>query len=438
MQVDTNSGSAWDAINLGSVATIEVGGTPSTTVPAYWGDDIPWMSSGDVHQRRIVDVPGRIRAAGLRASNAKIIPSPAVAIALAGQGKTRGTVALTLRPLCTNQSVALVRGREGVLDNGYLFHALDIQYEDLRAWSAGGGRAGLSKALLEAVTLSVPPLPEQRHIAEILDTADRAIGETEALLSKLKRMKTGLMHDLLTRGVDESGQLRDPDAHPEQFKDSLLGRVPGEWEITTLGSVILDAGGFVQTGPFGSQLHAYEYVSKGVPVVMPQDIQDGHISSEQIARVTPEKASSLGRHRVAAGDVLFARRGDLERCAAIDEHTVGWLCGTGCLLVRPSKSKLDSRWLAAVYRHDLSQRQILARAVGTTMVNLNTGLLASLSIAKPSLNEQRRIAEILDAHDGRIRAEEAYRDKLKLQKKGLMEDLLTGRVRVKTTQEVGA
>ena len=72
------------------------------------------------------------------------------------------------------------------------------------------------------------------------------------------------------------------------------------------------------------------------------------------------------------------------------------------------------------------------------MVNLNTGLLASLTIAKPSLNEQRRIAEILDAHDARIRAEEVYRDKRKRQKKGLMEDLLTGRVRVKTAQEVGA
>lgn len=107
-------------------------------------------------------------------------------------------------------------------------------------------------------------------------------------------------------------------------------------------------------------------------------------------------------------------------------------------MVRVPRKQLDGRWLAAVYRHDLIQRQIAARAVGTTMVNLNTGLLAGLLIAEPQLEEQHHIAEALDAHDARIRAEEAYRDKLRLQKAGLMEDLLTGRVRVNAAEEVGA
>src|SRR5947209_5547538 len=107
---------AWSEVRLGTVANVEVGGTPSTAIPAFWGGDIPWMSSGDVHQRQITDVPGRITLLGLQSSNAKMVPAPAVAIALAGQGKTRGTVALTLVPLCTNQSVALVRGRDGILD----------------------------------------------------------------------------------------------------------------------------------------------------------------------------------------------------------------------------------------------------------------------------------------------------------------------------------
>lgn len=326
---------------------------------------------------------------------------------------------------------AVVRAGKNA-DPRFLYHVVFSKAiaDQIRSREIGSNYPAIGESDVKHLRVLVPPIQKQRRIAEILDTADEAIQKTEALIAKLKQVKAGLMNDLLTCGIDENGQLRDPFVHPEQFKDSLLGRIPREWEITTLGDVVLQGGGFIQTGPFGSQLHAHEYVGEGVPVMMPQDMQDGEIIDEHIACVTEEKAQSLARHRVVVGDVLFARRGDLERCAAIHGREVGWLCGTGCLLIRPPKRTLSSRWLAATYRHEASQRQILARAVGTTMVNLNTSLLATLILAKPHIVEQQRIADILDAQDERIRAEEAYRDKLKLQKKGLIEDLLTGRVRV--------
>ncbi|MFN9025219.1 MAG: restriction endonuclease subunit S, partial [Akkermansiaceae bacterium] len=115
--------------------------------------------------------------------------------------------------------------------------------------------------------------PEQTKIAEILSTVDRAIDQTEALIAKQQRLKTGLMQDLLTRGIDEHGNLRSEQTH--KFKDSPLGRIPVEWEFTNFGRVLSQSGGHIQTGPFGSQLHSDEYVSEGVPVVMPQDINRG-------------------------------------------------------------------------------------------------------------------------------------------------------------------
>jgi type I restriction enzyme S subunit len=90
----------WPEMPLGDVATVVVGGTPSTDVPAYWGGDIPWMASGDVHQKRITDVEGRITSLGLRSSNATLVEPPSVAVALAGQGKTRGTAAKVLTRAC--------------------------------------------------------------------------------------------------------------------------------------------------------------------------------------------------------------------------------------------------------------------------------------------------------------------------------------------------
>jgi len=189
-------------------------------------------------------------------------------------------------------------------------------------------------------------------------------------------------------------------------------------------------GGVIQTGPFGSQLHAHEYVSEGIPVIMPQDIQDDHISDNQVARISLAKAEKLARHRADFNDVIFARRGDLSRCASISIKEVGWICGTGCLLIKSPKRVYDSRWLENVYKHDYSQRQILTRAVGSTMVNLNTKLLSNLVIAQPSYNEQIDIVTRIEMHNMRIAAEESYHAKLKQLKKGLMHDLLTGRVRV--------
>src|SRR2546425_3128798 len=101
----------WPEAILKTVADVVVGGTPSTVVPSFWGGEIMWMSSGDVHLKQIYDVPGRITTEGLRRSNAKIVDPPAIAIALAGQGRTRGTVGMTRIPICTNQSVALVKNR---------------------------------------------------------------------------------------------------------------------------------------------------------------------------------------------------------------------------------------------------------------------------------------------------------------------------------------
>ena len=316
------------------------------------------------------------------------------------------------------------------LSDDFLVHFLRFSQGYFRSQGQTGTQANLNTGIVKRHLISLPPLPEQRRIAEVLDTVDAAIQQTEALIAKVKLMKAGLLHDLLTRGLDEHGQLRDPGAHPEQFKDSPLGRIPREWEITKLGEVIFRGGGFIQTGPFGSQLHAHEYTQEGMPVIMPQDIHDDGISEQQIARIPLAKANILARHCVEVNDVVFARRGDLSRCAAIGASEVGWLCGTGCLLLRARGAEVNSRWLADMYRHNHSQRQILARAVGSTMVNLNTSLLVNLIIAKPSYTEQKAIVEKIDAHDARIRAEEAYCDKLKQMKKGLMRDLLTGRVRV--------
>ena len=105
----------------------------------------------------------------------------------------------------------------------------------------------------------------------------------------------------------------------------------------------------VRTGPFGSQLHAADYVQIGVPVVMPRDLADGSISTERVARISPAKAAELSRYRLRAGDIVLARRGEMGRCARVSQRQDGWLCGTGCLRIRPS-GRLDGRFLVQLLR----------------------------------------------------------------------------------------
>jgi len=418
-------------MTLGNICECVLGGTPSTENPMFWGGTIPWMASGDVHLRRIHDVPGRITETGLRCSNATLINPPAVAVGLAGQGKTRGTVALILCSLSTNQSIALLHANGSDLRTDYLFHNLDRRYEELRARSSGGGRGGLSKAILEAVPIDLPPINEQQRISNILDTLDTAIRETEALIDKFKAVKQGLLHDLLTRGIDANGQLRPPQNEaPQLYKESPLGWIPREWEEVTLGEISSRAGGLLQTGPFGSQLHAHEYVADGIPVIMPQDMVNSELSIESIARITLRKAVVLSRHRVRPNDLVFSRRGDLSRCVAIEDTHEGWLCGTGCLLARLPAGEINGYWLSLVYQQRGVQSQVMGRAVGSTMANLNTSILAAITIARPDIAEQDEIARRLKSVGQRIASEERLLAKMKLEKTGLMDDLLTGRIRV--------
>jgi len=184
--------------------------------------------------------------------------------------------------------------------------------------------------------------------------------------------------------------------------EELVGPLPTGWEYTTLGEVCARGGGGVQTGPFGTQLHAADYVSEGVPSIMPQNIGDNRVVRDGIARITVEDAQRLSRYLVRAGDIVYSRRGDVERRALIRDAEDGWLCGTGCLRVRFGDGYMDSMF-ASYYLGDARVREWVVRhAQGATMPNLNTGILSSLPFVKPPLPEQRAVAHILGTLDDKI------------------------------------
>lgn len=171
-----------------------------------------------------------------------------------------------------------------------------------------------------------------------------------------------------------------------------------EWKEYKLGEIAN-----IQTGPFGSQLHQSDYVDVGIPSIMPVNIGDRmNISIEKIVYITEEDATRLSRYRVQEGDIVYSRRGDVEKCAYIGKTEIGWLCGTGCLRIRIDSSKADSKFIAYYLSTEDMKSWISNNAVGTTMPNLNSSILQQVPLSMPSLDEQKRIASILSSLDDKI------------------------------------
>jgi type I restriction enzyme S subunit len=180
-----------------------------------------------------------------------------------------------------------------------------------------------------------------------------------------------------------------------------------EWKKVKLGEI----SSAIQTGPFGSQLHQSDYSDIGVPVVMPKDIINGCIDESTIARVENHHVERLSRHKISEGDILYARRGDVGKCAYTVFEQQGWLCGTGCLRVTIDKEKALPKFVFFQLQKRETIGWVEKHAIGATMLNLNTSILSDVPIVLPSLSIQQRIATILSRYDFLI---ENYQKQIKL------------------------
>jgi type I restriction enzyme, S subunit len=180
----------------------------------------------------------------------------------------------------------------------------------------------------------------------------------------------------------------------------MTGDAVSEWRYIRLGEWVEAAEGSIKTGPFGSQLHAHEYTDDplGIPVVMPKDMVDGRVARKHVSRVDEETAERLKTHRMVPGDLVLARRGDVGRHAFIEEDQAGWLCGTGAMKVHaPDHTVIWPDFL----RHAMANPEVtdwlVNRAVGATMPNLNSAIVAEIPLRVPGSQTQRHIAVALTA-----------------------------------------
>lgn len=401
----------WRLQAIDEFAKTSAGGTPSTQEPEYWDNGIiPWMSSGEVHKKRVKNVAQKITELGFQNSSAKLFPKGTILVALAGQGKTRGTVAISEIELTTNQSIAGVIIKDKTVSPDYVYQNLDSRYEELRAVSGGSGRAGLNLAIIGEQQLMLPPLTEQKKIAAILSSIDKVIEKTRAQVDKLKDLKTGMMQELLTKGIGHA-----------EFKDSPVGRIPAEWSVVSLEQ-ICDPDSPITYGV----LKPGSFVAGGQPLLQIRDLDSGTISPENLHRIGNDLDYEYRRSRVIPGDIIISLVGTIGRTAIIP----GWMTEANIHRnlgrIRTENNKLVYHFLQS----PMALEQLGLSSSGSSQSALNLSALRQMLLPLPPKEETEQITKCLDSVDQRLSMVLRKYSRLLMNKKALMQDLLTGKVRV--------
>lgn len=315
-----------------------------------------------------------------------------------------------------NNHAHVLRAKEE-FDQDAVFY--NLEHKDIQSFIVGGTRSKLNQSALRSITLTLPTSKlEQSKIAEILSTVDHAIEQTEALIAKQQRIKTGLIQDLLTCGIDEHGNLRSEETH--EFKDSTLGRIPVDWEVKPLSAIIeiIDC-----------KHHTPAYIEDGIPIIRPRNIKDSGFDLSDLDYVTEKDYAMLTeKHEPTDGDIIFSRNASFGIPVYVEG--MGRFCiGQDVVVMR--KKTVDTRYVFFSLKSDKVVRQIMNVSGGSTFGRIDLGAIRELKIPVPKDEcEQHKIAVRLLKCDKAIEIAAHNLIKFHSLKTGLMQDLLTGKKRV--------
>lgn len=415
----------WEEGRLGELCSIEIGGTPSRSVAAYWDPahetSNVWVSIRDMRQRLITGSAEQISDLGIKKSNVKLQKAGTVLLSFK---LSIGRVAIAGVPLFTNEAIA------GLSPTGLTSEFL---YQGLQGWDLLQGvdqaikGATLNKQKLKKIAFKYPESErEQAKIAEVLSTVDLAIEQTEALIAKQQRIKTGLMQDLLTRGIDEHGNLRSEQTH--EFKDSPLGRIPVEWEVVAINDLAAHVGSGVT--PRGGES---VYTLEGVLFIRSQNVHFGELRLDDVAYIPRRIHESMRRSEVYENDILLNITGaSIGRCcrmprtdgqANVNQHV--------CAIRLQNVTEARASVAAAILESHIGQNQIAQFNAGGNREGLNYQQVRGFLLPWPSNpGEFDRLDVGLRRCSAWLERSLASLRKHHLVKSGLMQDLLTGSRRV--------
>ncbi|PSB53932.1 restriction endonuclease subunit S [filamentous cyanobacterium Phorm 6] len=374
---------------------IKSGGTPNTSRSDFYGGEIPFVSIEDMSATRkyLQHTVKTLTKEGLKNSNTWLVPENSLLYSIYA---TLGLVRISKVTLATNQAILAMIVNPKVIDQEYLYYWLEYVRDSVINLSSQTTQSNLNATTVKTFIVQHPEnKKEQEKIAEVLSTIDRTIAQTEAIIAKQQRIKTGLMQDLLTKGIDENGNIRSEDTH--EFKDSAIGRIPVEWDVETIGKIA--------SLQRGHDIREVEFITGNYPVIASSGV--------------------IGFHNIRTSDspnVVVGRKGSIGNVYYLDVDF--WAHDTSLYVTNFFGNNQKYIYYLFLYL------ELERFGTKSGSPSLNRSDIHPLKIALPKPLEQERISKILTQFDTSISNLKSSLKKLQYQKTGLMQDLLTGKVRV--------
>jgi type I restriction enzyme S subunit len=307
-------------------------------------------------------------------------------------------------------------------DVNFVLYLINSPYfrKNAEEHSTGTTRLRIGLSELRNLPIAVPPIEDQKRIAEILSTVDEAIEKTAQIIEKTKEVKKGLMQKLLTRGIGH-----------KKFRKTGLGEIPKKWEVVKLEEVASKQKYSFVDGPFGSNLKSIHYLKQGIPVIQSQSIISGVFQPTNDVFVSTEKAKELERSKVLPGDIVIAKIGvNFGASATIPPNYPGGILSGNTMKITPDSNKVITQYLQHLL-HYFRIIKVFDKIVSTTaQPAITLESTKKIKMPLPPIPEQKAIAEILSSMDKEIYMESSHKDRLESLKKGSMQVLLTGKIRV--------
>lgn len=346
-------------------------------------------------------------------------------------GNTTGAVAIVETDEVFNiwSPLALIRCNKKIVIPRYIYYSMLADYFQTSvqlSWSQGT-QPNIGMGVIENLHLTYPELTVQHKVVSFLDheTAkiDNLIEKQQQLIELLKEKRQAVISHAVTQGLN-------PDVPMKDSGVEWLGKVPKHWTIAQLKFNTLE----MQTGPFGSQLHAEDYVVDGIPLINPAHMNAGMIIPDPKVTVDEATQERLERHKLSEGEIIFSRRGELGRCAVVKKNNEGWLCGTGSLKAKLTK-KIIPDYAYTLISSEGVVSELTLESKGSTMANLNTETLGRIRLPVPPISEQEAILDyikiISDKYDYLIRSADTAIRLMQERRTALISAAVTGKIDIR-------
>ncbi len=396
----------WEVVRLENISLkFYNGGTPDTTNKDYWNGKIPWVTGADFENQKVGRIRRYISNRGVENSATNIVQKGNILVVTrTGVGK----LAIAPVDIAISQDITgVVLDQEKALPT-YIYWYLNHSENRLKSIVQGTSINGLLRDDLESFAVSLPPLSEQKKIAQIISTLDDAIEKTIQVIEKAKEIKKGLMPRLFTQGIDH-----------KKFKRTVIGEIPEKWNIARLKDISKK---FYNGGTPDTTNE--KYWDGNIPWITGADFENQKINMIR-KYITNEGVENSSTHVVPKGSLLVVTRTGVGKLAiapfdiAISQDITG--------IIFDIHKTLPSY----IYWYlDYKTNRLKSLIQGRSINGILRGDLESFIIPIPSVNEQKIITDMLFSIEEKIEKESSHLDQLKLLKKGLMQVLLTGKLRV--------